>query len=278
MSARLGSRLASKRSAGTHQAPHAKASHEGIGAGRLRHVRRASLDQVDRPRARSGASPGEGCRGFGQRRGLAHHARRTQDRPAHGPQHFRPFRAAAGIRGRDFAGTNHAVGPGVTGWQVGDTVLGEDDATLAEYAAVDQARLAHKPDALSFEQAAAMPLAAVTADLCLGRQGAGGEPGADHRSIPEVWARSPSSSPPHAPPPPRQSAAPATSTWSPRRQQVVDYTRDDFTDVGRTYDLVLDLVGNRGLRELRRVVARAADWSCPAVETRARVSTSARSD
>ena len=69
------------------------------------------------------------------------------------------------IRGRDFAGTIEAVGPGVTGWQVGDRVLGEDDATLAEYAAVPQGCLARKPDALSFEEAAALPLAAVTADL-----------------------------------------------------------------------------------------------------------------
>ena len=75
------------------------------------------------------------------------------------------------IRGRDFAGTIDALGPGVTGWQVGDKVLGEDDATLAEYAAVAQACLAHKPAALSFEQAAALPLAAVTADLCLTRGG-----------------------------------------------------------------------------------------------------------
>src|SRR4029079_14912915 len=37
--------------------------------------------------------------------------------------------------------------------------------------------------------------------------------------------------------------------------QVVDYTRDDFTRLGREYDVVLDLVGNRGLRDLRRVVA-----------------------
>ncbi len=38
------------------------------------------------------------------------------------------------IRGRDFAGTVEALGPGVTGWNVGDEVLGEDDATFAEYA------------------------------------------------------------------------------------------------------------------------------------------------
>jgi NADPH:quinone reductase-like Zn-dependent oxidoreductase len=74
------------------------------------------------------------------------------------------------IRGRDFAGTIDAVGPGVPAWKVGDDVLGEDEASLAEYAAVDQSCLARKPDALSFDEAAAMPLAATTADLCL-RQG-----------------------------------------------------------------------------------------------------------
>ena len=75
------------------------------------------------------------------------------------------------IRGRDFAGTIDAIGPGVTGWRVGDTVLGEDDATLAQYAAVDQSCLARKPEALSFQEAAAMPQAAVTADLCFRQAG-----------------------------------------------------------------------------------------------------------
>ena len=58
-------------------------------------VRRASARRGRPTRARSRAGPGEGCRGIGQRGGLAHHARRTQDRPAHGPQHLRPYRAAA---------------------------------------------------------------------------------------------------------------------------------------------------------------------------------------
>ncbi len=71
------------------------------------------------------------------------------------------------IRGRDFAGTIEAVGSDVTGWQVGDEVLGEDEATLAEYAVVPQACLARKPETLAFNEAAALPLAATTADLCL---------------------------------------------------------------------------------------------------------------
>jgi NADPH:quinone reductase-like Zn-dependent oxidoreductase len=161
------------------------------------------------------------------------------------------------IRGRDFAGTIEAVGPGVTGWQVGEKVLGEDQATLAEYAAVPQACLARKPEALSFEDAAALPLAAVTADLCLTR----GRVEAGHRvlvigasggvgmfAVQLAVARD------------------ATVTGVCRTRnidlvtslgatEVVDYTRTDFTRTGASYDVVLDLVGNRNLRDLRRIVA-----------------------
>ena len=161
------------------------------------------------------------------------------------------------IRGRDFAGTIEAVGPGVTGWQVGDTVLGEDDATLAEYAAVPEGCLARKPHALSFEEAAALPLAAVTADLCL-TQGrleegqrvlvVGASGGVGTFAVQLATLR----------------GAIVTAVCSTRNvdlvsalgaTEVVDYTREDFTRTGRSYDVVLDLVGNRSLRALRRVVA-----------------------
>jgi NADPH:quinone reductase-like Zn-dependent oxidoreductase len=161
------------------------------------------------------------------------------------------------IRGRDFAGTIEAVGPGVTGWQVGDTVLGEDDATFAEYAAVPQGCLARKPDALSFEEAAALPLAAVTADLCLAQgqleEGqrvlvVGASGGVGTFAVQLATLR----------------GAIVTAVCSTRNvdlvsalgaTEVVDYTREDFTRTGRSYDVVLDLVGNRSLRALRRVVA-----------------------
>jgi len=161
------------------------------------------------------------------------------------------------IRGRDFAGTIDAIGPGVAGWQVGDPVLGEDNATLAQYAAVDQSCLARKPDALSFEEAAAMPLAAVTADLCLSRGGVeaghrvlviGASGGVGTFAVQLAGVR----------------GATVTAVCSTRNidmvtslgaAQVVDYTRDDFTRAGPSYDVVLDLVGNRSLRDLRRVVA-----------------------
>ena len=160
------------------------------------------------------------------------------------------------IRGRDFAGTIEDLGPGVTAWRVGDEVLGEHVATLAEYAAVPQSCLARKPTELSFEAAAALPLAAVTADLCLIRGqvasghrvlviGASGGVGTFAVQLAVLLG--------------------ATITGVCRTgnidlvtslgaAEVVDYTREDFTRAGVAYDVVLDLVGNRRLRDLRRVV------------------------
>ena len=183
------------------------------------------------------------------------------------------------IRGRDFAGTIDAVGPGVTGWQVGDTVLGEDDATLAEYAAVDQACLARKPDALSFEEAAAMPLAAVTADLCL-RQGGveagqqvliiGASGGVGTFAVQLAAARGAAV---------LQSAAPATSTWSPRlaprRLSTTPATTSPLWGGRTTPCSTWSATGACGTCAASS--PRAASWCCRAVETRARVSTSARS-
>ena len=161
------------------------------------------------------------------------------------------------IRGRDFAGTIEDLGPGVTGWQVGDEVLGEHVATLAEYAAVPQNCLARKPTELPFEAAAALPLAAVTADLCLTR----GQVGSGHRVL--VIGASGGVGTFAV-----QLAAGLGATvtgvcrtgnidlvTSLGAAEVVDYTREDFTRAGVAYDVVLDLVGNRTLGDLRRVVA-----------------------
>ena len=161
------------------------------------------------------------------------------------------------VRGRDFAGTIEELGPGVSGWQVGDEVLGEHVATLAEYAAVPQDCLARKPAALSFKAAAALPLAAVTADMCLTRgQVAGGHGVLVIGASGGVGTFA------------VQLAAGLGATvtgvcrtgnidlvTSLGAAEVVDYTREDFTGTGVSYDVVLDLVGNRRLRDLRRVVA-----------------------
>lgn len=161
------------------------------------------------------------------------------------------------IRGRDFAGTVEAVGPGVTDWKVGDEVLGEHEATFAEFAVVPQACLARKPATLSFPEAAALPLAATTADLCLtsgqveaGKRvlviGASG--GVGTFAVQLAVAR----------------GATVDGVCSTRNidlvtslgaGKVIDYTCEDFARTGEKYDVVLDLVGNRRLRALRRVVA-----------------------
>ena len=71
------------------------------------------------------------------------------------------------IRGTDFAGTVESVGEGVTLWRPGDDVFGESDAAIAEYVAAPEGTMAKMPAGLSFEQAAAIPLAANTARVCL---------------------------------------------------------------------------------------------------------------
>ena len=71
------------------------------------------------------------------------------------------------IRGTDFAGTVESVGGGVTRWRPGDHVFGESGAAIAEYVAAPDGVVATMPAGIGFEQAAAVPLAANTALVCL---------------------------------------------------------------------------------------------------------------
>ncbi len=123
------------------------------------------------------------------------------------------------VRGTDFAGRVEAIGRGVTRFRPGDEVFGEIHGAFAEYVCVPDDLVELKPVNLTFEQAAAMPLAANTALMGLrdaGRVQSGQRSiGADH---------------------------------------VIDYTRDDFTRNGRRYDVVFDLVGNRSLSDCRRAL------------------------
>jgi NADPH:quinone reductase-like Zn-dependent oxidoreductase len=161
------------------------------------------------------------------------------------------------IRGTDFAGTVESVGEGVTQWRPGDDVFGESDAAIAEYVAASQGVVARMPAGLTFEQAAAMPLAANTALVCLRAgqvkagqnvviNGASGGVGtfaiqlAKSMGVAQVTAVC--------------SARNAELARSLGADVVIDYGREDFTKSGRQYDLVLDLVGNRSLRDLRRAL------------------------
>ncbi|MCR3748133.1 NAD(P)-dependent alcohol dehydrogenase [Lentzea californiensis] len=161
------------------------------------------------------------------------------------------------IRGRDFAGTVEAVGRDVRRFRPGDDVygdLGAADGAFAEYVCVSEDLVETKPANLTFEQAAAVPLAGHTAlqglrTLQPGQHvlvnGASGGVGTFAVQIA------------------KSAGATVTGVCSTRNVElvsslgadhVVDYTEDDFTRNGTRYDLVLDLVGNHSLTALRRAL------------------------
>ena len=168
----------------------------------------------------------------------------------------RPKQLLAGV---DLAGVVQAVGSGVTQHQVGDEVFGGGTGVLADYALAKEGDVAPKPHSLSFEEAAAVPLAAVTALQALrdrGRlqagqaqavliNGASGGVGlfavqiAKHLGA-EVTGVC--------------SAGNAELVRSMGADHVVDYAAQDFTRAGRRYDLILDNAGNHSLTALRRTL------------------------
>jgi len=161
------------------------------------------------------------------------------------------------IRGRDFAGRVEAVGSGVTGLRVGDEVFGEADGAFAEYVCAADGMTERKPANLTFEQSAAMPLAANTALMGL-RDGAGVRPG-QHVLINGASG----GVGPFAVQIAKAFGAEVTGVCSTRNldlvrsvgaDHVIDYTREDFTRAPRRYDVVFDLVGNRSLTACRRAL------------------------
>jgi NADPH:quinone reductase-like Zn-dependent oxidoreductase len=159
------------------------------------------------------------------------------------------------VQGVDVAGRVEAVGPDVAWARPGDEVFGACDGAFAEYVCGKEAGVAPKPSGLSFEQAAAVPLAGCTAlqalrdhgHLQAGQNvlinGAGGGVGTFAVQVAKALG------------------AHVTGVCSTRNvemvrslgaHQVVDYTTEDFTRNSHGYDLVVDLVGNRPVRSLRR--------------------------
>ncbi|WP_412538936.1 NAD(P)-dependent alcohol dehydrogenase [Longispora sp. K20-0274] len=158
------------------------------------------------------------------------------------------------VRGTDFAGTVEAVGANVTGYHPGDDVYGNCDATFAEYAAAPQSRIAHKPANLTFEQAAAVPVSAVTALQAL-RDTGGVQPG--HRVLVIGAAGGVGS---FAVQLAKAFGAHVTGVCGPTKtdlvrslgaDRVLDYTREGLSD---GYDLIVDTAGNRPLSVLRRAL------------------------
>jgi NADPH:quinone reductase-like Zn-dependent oxidoreductase len=162
-----------------------------------------------------------------------------------------------GVPGFDLAGQVDAVGNNVKQFQPGDEVFGASSGTCAEYARAGETKLALKPVNLTFEEAAAIPTSALTALHGLrdvgkvqpGQRvlinGAAGGVGSFAVQIAKSFG------------------AEVTGVCSTKNvdmvrsigaDHVVDYTREDFTQAGKRYDLIFDNVENRSLSDCRRVL------------------------
>jgi len=161
------------------------------------------------------------------------------------------------VPGRDVAGTVVAVGPAVTGFSIGDEVFGIGPGSFAEYTVAREDRLARKPANTTFEQAAVVPVSGMTAlrALCdVGRVAAG-------QKVLVIGASGGVGS--YAVQLARAFEAEVTGVASTGKldlvrslgaDHVMDYTRDDFADGRRRYDLILDIAGNPTLSRLRRAL------------------------
>ena len=164
--------------------------------------------------------------------------------------------------GVDFAGTVEEVGSSVTQFQPGDEVFGARNGSFAEYVCVREERaVVQKPAGVTFEQAAAVPVAAISAlqglrdkgQIQPGQKvlinGASGGVGTFAVQIAKSFGTE------------------VTGVCSTRNvdvvrsigaDHVIDYTQADFTQDGQRYDLMLDIAGNRSWSDCRRVLAERA--------------------
>lgn len=165
------------------------------------------------------------------------------------------------ILGGDVAGRIEAVGSAVTGFEPGDEIyanlLEVGNGGFAEYVSVPVSVAAKKPETLSFEEAAAVPMAGITAlqglrhhgEIRLGQKvlvnGASG--GVGHFAVQLA----------------KSSGAEVTGVTSTKNidlvrslgaDHVIDYTREDFTRTGQQWDYILDAFGNKWPGELQRAL------------------------
>ncbi|MGW1629766.1 NAD(P)-dependent alcohol dehydrogenase [Streptomyces anthocyanicus] len=164
------------------------------------------------------------------------------------------------VAGLDAAGVVERVGADVRGFGPGDRVLGFCPGAFAQYACTTAPMLVPVPEGLTFEQAAALPMAAVTAlrgIRTVGRvrsgqrvlvNGAGGGVGTFAVQIAAVLDAEVTGV---------CSAANTDLVRSLGAAHVLDYAREDFTDGRGRYDVVLDNVGNHPLGRLRRALTPA---------------------
>jgi NADPH:quinone reductase-like Zn-dependent oxidoreductase len=162
------------------------------------------------------------------------------------------------VRGWDVAGVVEDVGSAVTGFEPGDEVMGfSSSGSFAEFAVVPVAKLAMKPAALSFEEAAAVPVAGTTAfravteaaDVKPGQKvlivGAAGGVGSFAVQFAKAFGA-------------EVTGVASTSKLDLVRSigadDVIDYTRQDFTAGARRWDVIIDTAGRRPLSQLRRAL------------------------
>lgn len=161
-------------------------------------------------------------------------------------------------RGIDFAGTVEEVGASVTRFKVGDEVFGAQGGAFAEYLRIaEEGAIAHKPANVTFEQVAAMPVAAVTA--LQGLRDHGGVRAGDKVLINGASGGVGTFAVQIA----KSLGADVTGVCSTRNiemvrsigaDRVIDYTQENFTQLAERYDVILDLVGNHDLLDIRRAL------------------------
>jgi NADPH:quinone reductase-like Zn-dependent oxidoreductase len=161
------------------------------------------------------------------------------------------------VRGGDLAGIVESVGKNVTQFKPGDQVYGTCNGSFADYALTNAQRIAPKPANLDFRQAAAVPVSGVTALIGVrdaGRVQAG-------QTVLVIGAAGGVGS--HAVQLAKAFGAVVTGVCSTSKAElvrsigaddVIDYTREDFTDGTRRFDLIIDTAGRRTLSRLRRAL------------------------
>jgi NADPH:quinone reductase-like Zn-dependent oxidoreductase len=163
--------------------------------------------------------------------------------------------------GADLAGRVERVGADVEEFQPGDEVFGTSGAAWAEYAPARDVRLVPKPRNISFDEAAAVPIAALTALQAL-RDHGGVQPG--QRVLINGASGGVGT---FAVQLAKALGAEVTAVCSTRNVEqtaslgadvVCDYTNEDFTRSGVQHDLMLDIAGSRSFSEVRRVLTRDA--------------------
>lgn len=159
--------------------------------------------------------------------------------------------------GRSLAGTIEAVGKNVAEFGPGDEVYGSCDGSFAEYARAERSKLAPKPARLSFDEAAACPISAVTALQALRDKarlhpgekvlivGASGGVGTFAVQVAKAFGAEVTGV---------CSATKMDMVRALGADHVIDYTCEDFADGKVRYDVILDIGGSRGLSQLRRAL------------------------